>query len=241
MLPGLKKERVEVSISQCVHYCGFRYGHGEYHPYETYVARLHRGDPLDDIRREFIDFLLHYRPRHLGEALGITLSRRYPLWTYPWAGLLAFLRARPAAGWYRDASRIPDVLTHFSDAGIPRTHIQREYGWLHGAYEANAREGYRPEKYGYPLARMLQGANGQAAYLVMDGNHRISALSASGCCSVVIEHAPGRIVALRDCKKWRGVRNGFYTEEDAARVFNAYFSGNRRFRTQETGVPAILE
>jgi len=71
---------IEIPIRNCVHFCGFRYGHGDYNPYESYATRLHYGENLDAIRDQFIDFLQYYRPRDMGQALGISLSRNYPLW-----------------------------------------------------------------------------------------------------------------------------------------------------------------
>lgn len=241
-MPLLKKAllRIEVAIKQCVHYCGFRYGHGEYHPYETYIARLHHGEPLEDIRAQFIDFLLHYRPQDFGQALGVCLSRSYPLWAYPWATPWAFHRARLSGGWRSYASRLPDVLTHFSAEGISRRLIEKEYGWLHGAYEAIVREGYRPERHGFPSALKLRRADGRDAFLVLDGNHRISTLSTLGYRSVVIEHDPRRTVCAADVAGWYGVRSGLYSIEDATKVFEAYFHGNSRFRTGAVDVPAIV-
>ena len=76
--------RRTVAIADCVHFCAYRYGRGETNPYEQYAIGLAAGDPLDAVRSRFVDYLQHFRPRDLGEALGVDLSRAYPLWALPW-------------------------------------------------------------------------------------------------------------------------------------------------------------
>jgi len=220
---------VEMAVKQCVHYCGFRYGHGEYHPYETYVKRLHQRVPLNQIRDEFEQFLKFYRPRDLGQALGVGLSRQYPLWLYPWSSSLKYWRTTRTSGWYASPDKIPDIITHFSEGGVPRRMIENEYEWLHGAYESISLEGYQPEKYGYPYAQLLFGYNGNIACLMLDGNHRISVLSALGYKSVVVKYRQDKSVSIQDIDRWTGVKNGVYTKDDAESVFDAYFSGNLNY------------
>src|SRR5687768_15941388 len=77
-------EKIEVEISRGVHFAGFRYGHNEYNPYETYIIDLHNKVDEEVRRKKFIGFLQYDRPTNFGEALGITLSKSYPLWQYPW-------------------------------------------------------------------------------------------------------------------------------------------------------------
>lgn len=234
-----KAERVEAKISQCVHYAGFRYGHKEYNPYETYIRRLHEKEDISAIRAEFINFLLHYRPRCFGEALGINLSRKYPLWLYPWANKKKFWKINYASGWFKDPNKIPDIITHFSDSGIPMPMILKEYGWLHSAYQSIISNGYNPEVWGYPKARLFFKENGEAAYLMLDGNHRLSVLSTLGFSSLLLDHYPSDAVRNIDIDSWQGVRNGFFTKEDAVNIFEAYFSGNKKYYTTTTCPPIL--
>lgn len=215
-----------MDIKQCVHYCGFRYGHGEYHPYETYITRLHNEEPLENIRDEFKQFLKFYRPHDFGQLLGVDLSRQYPLWLYPWSSRLRYWRTRETSGWYASPDRIPDIITRFSDAGVPVRNVEKEYGWLHGAHESISAEGYRPEKYGYPHAQLLHGYDGKIACLMLDGNHRISTLSALGHESLVVKFHKNKSIHVENVDEWTGVKKRFYTKDDALSIFNVYFSGN---------------
>lgn len=227
-----------MDIKQCVHYCGFRYGNGEYHPYESYVTRLHRKEPLKKIRGEFEQFLKYYRPRDMGEVLGVELSRPYPLWLFPWSSRWKYWRTKESAGWSASAGQIPDIITHFSMAGVPRRMIDHEYGWLHGAYESISAEGYNPEKYGYPHGQLLLGHDGRIACLMLDGNHRVSALSALGYESLVVKYRQSKSVSIQHIDEWTGVKNGFYTKDDAVILFNGYFSGNPDYC--KSSVPASI-
>ena len=83
-----------IPLDGCVHYGAFRYGRGEDHPYETFVRLLGTENGSWRARRWLVEFLRYYRPEHLGEALGVELSTRQPLWSFPWG------RSRPAGtGW----------------------------------------------------------------------------------------------------------------------------------------------
>lgn len=230
---------IELEVSDCVHYGCFRYGHNEYHPYETYVRRLHRGDPPEDIRTELLEFLRGYRPRWLDQAIGISLPRQHPLWLFPWHPLWKFLTTGASSGWYSAPGRVPDIITSFSTAGIPRSLLEQEHGWLENTYHSIAQQGYLPNEYGYPTGRLLIGTGGKRACLLLDGNHRVSAISALGHSTLTVEVAHNHTVRLDQLERWPGVRAGFFAREEAESVFMAYFSGNRSYRMGDGNVHVI--
>jgi hypothetical protein len=218
---------ITVRVNECVHFGAFRYGHGDYHPYETFVARVHRREPIEEIRKEFETFLRHYRPRNFGEALGLKLEREYPLWLFPWSRLWRFLRAYPVGAWRQDPKDVPDIITHFSLQGIPRNMIEMEQHWLLQAYESISNLGYKPQQFGYPRGRLLVAEDGSHACILLDGNHRVSALSVLGASSVDVRCWSWDIVRQSSLNSWPGVRNGFFSRSDADLIFRAYFRGNR--------------
>jgi len=222
----------EISIDQCVHYCGFRYGRLEYNPYEQYLLDLLNHVPLLIARRRFVEFLVYYRPRHMGEALGlINLSKEYPLWVYPWQ------RFQPREftihkNWCNTPNDFPDILTHFCESGILSFRIDEEFFWLERALYSISENDYQPEHYNsYIRTLQLCRSDGKCAYLLLDGNHRVGTMSVLGHKTVKIEHKSTDIVFERDCDRWYGVQEGFFSREDALRIFNAYFEGNHNYRT----------
>ncbi len=210
----------EVPIRDCVHYCAFRYGRDELHPYEHYERGLAAGLPRDELRAAFVDFLRHYRPRTLGDALGLRLSRDYPLWHLPWT--LGWRRT----AWVAQPTDVVDVMTHFSERGIPSQVVEREYALHERAFERISREGYRPGLLRHARVVELQGAS-RSAYLVTDGNHRIGALSALGARTVTVSSVLGGRVVRARADRWPLVRLGRMTLADALAVFDAYHEGNR--------------
>ena len=218
----------EFYLDECVHFGAFRYGKGNYHPYETYVHRLCRGEPLPDIRAEFEEFLRGYRPKDLGDALGIELERRYPLWLYPWQSRLKILFAPRSSGWYRSPGAVPDIITSFSARGISRARVVEEFGWLEQVYFSIVERGYRPDEYGYPRGRLLECKDRGRVCLLLDGNHRASALSAVGQKRLLVAIPDRKPITNADIDSWHGVRTGVFTRGDAARIFSAYFDGNSR-------------
>jgi hypothetical protein len=213
-------QELTVALRDCVHYCGFRYGRGELNPYEQFAHGLAAGMPPSEVRAQFIDFLRHYRPRTLGAALGLSLTRDYPLWQLPWSWPLGRRDA-----WVDEPAQVVDVMTHFSRRGIPRSLVELECGWHEAAQRRMTAQGYRPRELGFAHVRVLQGAT-RAAYLVTDGNHRISALSALGTESLVVRRSYARSVQRAHAKHWPLVRLGMMALEDALAVFDRYHEGN---------------
>lgn len=226
---------VKLKISECVHFCAFLYGRGRYNPYETYVRDLHHGREMNELYSEFVDFLVGYRPRTLGEALGLSLDRDYPLWLFPWSRPWKFWNIDTRKGWYDDPADIPDIITHFSESGIPSWMVEQEIGWLADAYNSIATLGYQPERFGYPTGNLLDGGARGRACIIRDGNHRISSLSALGFESVQVRCTGWNRVSLDELDRWSGVKNRFFTKDDAERIFMAYLDGNRHYCVGQGG------
>ncbi len=229
----LAGRRVTVPIANCVHYGAFRYGRGEAHPYETYARKAAEGDARG-ARAWLVEFLRYYRPRHFGAALGVELSREYPLWNYPWA------HAAPAPGaWLAEPNDAPDILTFYAEAGILWFRIEQEFFWLESTLHSIRREGYRPRQSGGIVGRKLVRADGAEAFLILDGNHRLSALAALGHQSVELIYLPSSTVREADACRWRQVVRGAFSEPDARAVLRAYFEGNSRWRIADAPAPLI--
>lgn len=225
--------RVTVSICECVHYGAFRYGREEPHPYETFARMLVRDRDRAGARAWFVDFLQHYRPKNLGEALGVKLSAVHGLWHYPWAKRLPADR-----GWFEDPLGFPDIVTQFCPEGILWFRIEQEFFWLERAVYSIRRFGYQPDPANPLSARQLVRADGTTAYLILDGNHRLSARAALGHPTVELSWLPHETVREEELADWPQVRKHVFTAADAAAIFGAYFTGNPNVRT--TGTPAPL-
>lgn len=228
-----------VPTDECVHYGAFRYACGAVNPYEEYALALVRGEPLAPARARFIDFLRHYRPRHLGEALGVTLTREYGLWQLPWvAGAAPPAHGPP--GWTEDPDDAPDIITHFSPHGVLRFRVEEEFLWAEKLFYSLRRRGFDPKLAAHPIeACELRADDGAKRYLILDGNHRVSALVARGEKAVTVRFAPLKSVREAALPRWPQVADGTFSAGDARLVFRAYFDGNRRPRTTEVAAPVL--
>lgn len=230
-----------VSLSNCVHYCAFRYGRNAYHPYESYVRSIANGEPAEFRQDRFIEFLQHYRPRDLGEALGCSdhLTAKYPLWNFPWDRIDP-MKFNLQCGWSDDPDDSPDIVTHFSPNGIPRHRIEEEFFWLDRAWRSIRDNGYRPFRFrSFIRVRTFRRIDGAEAHLILEGNHRLAALSALGCKSLAVYQAPGTTVLEAKSNQWPGVVAGYFDVADALRIFHAYFEGNSNYRTNDCAAPVI--
>ena len=228
-----KKTVQEVPICECVHYCGFSYGKKAVNPYEQYLRTLVEGGGPRR-RTVFLDFLRYYRPRNMDEALAITRAAPAPLWFFPWQEPNS---DSMSGGWVDDPYDVPDIITHFSEKGILEWRILEEFCWLERALYSIHRFGYQPETYNCFINLLpFIKKNGERRYLVLDGNHRISALSALGVktCIATIQ----RPILSENVSSWPGVVSGFFSPCDALLLFNAYFNRAAAWRT--TDVPAKI-
>jgi hypothetical protein len=212
----------EVAIADCVHFCGFRYGRDEFNPYENYIRGLVAGKTLAQVRERFVDFVRYYRPRNLGEALGVATTKQVPLWWLPWKSWLKLMQ--PGA-WQESTDDVLDILTYFSPRGIEWSRIEEEFFWMERALRTMSKPGYQPEKFGYIDVFELRG-NESSRFLVIDGNHRLSALYATGQQRALVRQRPFHLANRKHAWLWPLVLSKHVAHRDALSIFDAYFAGN---------------
>lgn len=234
MKPGLLHRIRTIAIEDCVHYCGFHYGRTAFNPYENYVIGLAREESVDSLRAGFTDFIRYYRPRSLGEALGVVTNRPVPLWLLPWKSWRKLWRP---GGWCSSPQRVPDILTYFCEQGVLRSRIEEEFFWLERAWSAIREQGYQPQRFGYIEVLELH-RSGQSVFLVLDGNHRLSALAAMGMREVRVRQRRWFRINRHLARFWPLVMSGHIDHADALKLFDAYFDGQTR--PMRATVPAVL-
>lgn len=211
----------EIAIADCVHYCGFLYGHNKCNPYENYISGLANKCLVADLRERFVDFIRHYRPKDIGEALSVTTTTSVPLWLLPWK---SWLKLYCPGGW-QESTDVVDIFTSFSPKGVEWRCIEREFKWLERAWSAIRNQGYLPERYGYIQVFELR-AETHSRFLIIDGNHRLSALHALGKQRVVVRQ-PHFFSATRSrARFWPLVLSGHVPHQDALKIFDGYLRGN---------------
>jgi hypothetical protein len=193
-------------------------------PYEAYARGLASGRPVTEVRQEFVEYLRRYRPTGISEALGVRLTRDQPLWHLPWRKP-AVVKAEP--GWVDEPDRVVDVMSFFAPEGVSLVALEREFHWHENAFRNIAKDGYQPAKFSHIRVREFRRAD-ESVFLVLDGNHRLSALSALQCQDVEVKQARGTRVLRSDAASWPMVRNGSIGIEDALAIFDGYFSGVSR-------------
>ncbi len=206
-----------IHACDCRHYCGFRYGSGSVNLYENYMVGLHEGISTNELENRFIDGLRWYRPRSMAQVLEVEFENVIPLWCFPWSRRYAV-----HAGWVKEPVDVPDILTHFTESGIPLSRIREEISWLQLAYRSVGQRGYQPG-----LFRHVQVVEVNTRinrfYLVVDGNHRTSAMVAQG-----IDRFPARVVARVDFShvdQMPQVRSGVYSMTEAMLLYDRYLAG----------------
>lgn len=208
----------DIAINECVHYRGFRYGGFGNNIYEDFILGLANNVDITQLRSIFTKRVLAYKGKDFSSALNIKLSRKYTPWIYPWT--LRTLRKGVLPNY--SPTENPDIICHYSPEGILTSHINREFFWLERAYKAISSSGYRPELYGYINLACLRNKT-EKRYLVLDGNHRLSAAHALGISKVKANVIYPLLWDKRISKFWPGVISKNFSHEDAITIFERYF------------------
>jgi hypothetical protein len=221
-----KKVR-DVGINSCRHYCGFRYGDESVtNPYQDYIVGLYKGIDKPILRERFIHFLSVYRPHNIDEALNIKLSKPYALWIFPW-GKYTEKHFNSVSNWVEDPLDVPDIITHYSENGIYQFRIEEEFVWGEKALRSIEKHNYAPNKFNsYIEACKLVDKNGNFCFLILEGNHRLSALFATG--QTTFKCDIRLTIYEKDVRQWASVKAGYFSEQDAIDILRAYVGGNTK-------------
>ena len=224
-----------VPVDACYHYRGARYGGFGNHPYEDYLCGLARGDERHALRQRIADLLLNSRPRTMDQALSLELGD-WPIWQYPWVPA-----PRRPVSELTDPHANTDPMCHWCAGGVLASQVNREFGWLEGAFDNLQRLGYQPETYGFVRCLELRSTD-RSAYIVLDGNHRLGAWFALGHSVMDVKLARSPKVRREDVERWPRVRDGSIGPDRALRIFDRYFERvNPPLRTMNPGCLIIDE
>lgn len=103
-------------------------------------------------------------------------------------------------------------------------------------------KGYHPLQYGsIPEVTLLVRSDGDMRAVRYNGHHRLSILAHLGTdrLFVVIPSVSIGVVRESDVENWYYVKQGFCTQEDALRIFHAFFTLNGRERIEYLGLPSV--
>ncbi|GAB1408848.1 hypothetical protein MASR1M90_00020 [Desulfovibrionales bacterium] len=183
--------------------------------YEDYIVGLVNNADLDFLRIQFIKRILGSRTKFLAETLDLKLKKQYYNWDYPW-------NFRSKKNHIYSAYSNPDIVCHTSKEGVLISHINREFIWLEQALRQIKNFGYLPDKYSYITVLKLKYYDNRS-YIVLDGNHRISALSALGYKRCKVRIFNKFFLNFRYRFLWITLLNQKYSIGDAEKVFLRYF------------------
>jgi len=218
MFMNCQKSTIEnISIKDCRHFRGYRYGLFSNNLYEDYLYDLKNNCDINEIRLKFIRRILGTRTTHFAETLGINLTKNYANWDYPWNALKTTSMFSP--------SKNPDIVCHASQNGVLVSHINREFKWLEDAYLSIGNNNYLPKLYGYITVLRLK-FNNRYSFLVLDGNHRISALAASGETHCLMNVFSNFSLNNKLWYLWFGLLFRGYAKIDAQAILSRYFWEN---------------
>ena len=156
-----------------------------------------------------------FRPSSTGQALGLNLENDLPLFVYPWGvfGSGSKRQTNP------ELSRFcgPSTLEFLND----EKHRVRQL-------TANLKKyGYRPNEYPHSHIQgvWLTSVNGRQKFVVLQGNHRMAALSFLGYTGIDVRTDLFVVGEIRESEvlTWPLVQAGLINEDEALTIFKRFF------------------
>ena len=184
---------------------------------------------------QYFDELLFLHDPYYQESAG---SRRFYLGTYPWGGLT---KADSAVGgipfgWFYDENEDKDTKSLWGYGRnlwyqpCDQFTLEEEDKVTQKVYESLT-QGYYPYLYcSFPSVAMLIRNDSEKRALILDGHHRLSALSFLGYQNIKVEITEE--IKESEVDRWFYVQQGDCTKKRALEIFYAFFEINGRERVE---------
>ena len=207
---------------------GVRFTGGHHHLTET--IKRYQDDPHVDCRDTLLwSFLKEFHPNSTQDALGLRSSEEpLQLFSYPWGDL-----GKSELGQSKQA-----LHSRFCGPSTDQF-VREEFDRTIKLFQQVRELGYRPYRYPHSFVGgfWLKSNDGQKVFVVLQGNHRVSALACCG--SVELDVRPVRTcpwtINEADVLDWPLVRSGLCSATDASEIFSAFFRDNGPFVADRLG------
>lgn len=160
---------------------------------------------------------------------------RPPFGIYPWGSFIA--QSKYNGGIAKN------VFTSHLCGPTEDSIIEINYNNLIRLYNELRTNGYRPWSYGKGFigGTMLERTDGEKRFVVLEGNHRMAALSHLGFTKILARYQPSAFKVIRESEvmEWYYVRNGKCSEREALYYFDLFFKSDGNERASVLGVKKL--
>ena len=154
----------------------------------------------------------------ISDLVGINNEKPLPLFIYPWGS------------FRKDDNFIKDSRNSRFCGPSSDLFIKEELKRIISLYKDLKKNGYTPMVYPHSFiaGTWLESCSGNKVFVVMQGNHRMAALSFLNHKRIEVRTVPylKGIIKEKDIKKWPLVREKICEENNARKIFNFFFENN---------------
>lgn len=168
------------------------------------------------LRTPVFNFHKNFCPATTGEALGLRLENDLPLFVYPWGVF--------GTGAMSTEKKV--LVSRFCGPSTSEF-IHQEEERIVSLKDLLVRDGYAPSRYpnSYIQGVWLVSKSHDRRFVVLQGNHRMAILSYLGYSKVEVRSDMFNVrkVCEVDAKTWPLVKAGIISEDEAIKIFRAFF------------------
>ena len=249
----LEESFVSIPTNLITNEYAFSFGDSGWHYFRDILAVYEQNPKMTMCDSTFFHFFQHERIRSvrylndllfLHDANGRSQSNAYDFYlgTYPWGEWDKIDDKTGGVAWGHHHDHVEGKMTRDLHGyrrnpwHQPGNDYPLEIEWNQTIHVHHSMKlGYRPAFYGsYPEVVLLVRRDGEMRAVVSQGQHRVSSLSHLGRTKLVVmvKRDSMKTIHEDDVQDWYYVRNGLCTQEQALRIFNAFFELDGRERVK---------
>ena len=225
MLNNLIKSALKVrliDIEQAVTIFGRQFSEEGLHPIVKTIKEYQSNRKINVENTSLYRYHNKFTPDDMCQAFGQRSSLcSLPLFVFPW-------------GKFRiGCNKIKDPLRSRFCGPTEPSRIQREFLDSINLYLNIKNNGYQLIKHRSIIGgTFIISKNSKKRFIVLQGNHRVSALAALGHKKVLVYTMRGYLSKIEESKldSWKEVRKGNCNKDLAIEIFNSFFNGKGNFK-----------
>ncbi len=216
MISSLLKVRI-INIEQAVTIFGRGFTAGCAHPLVETIKEYEDNPSLDFTETTLYEYHAKFKPKNTNAALGITEQcNGLPLFQYPWGGF--------RLSYQGNKDQLSSRFCGPSNDGL----VRDEFNTTIALYNDIKKNGYKLIRNKSIIGgTFLVKENGEKRFVVLQGNHRMSVLSALGYKNLFVYTMKGYQEYIRESSlnDWIMLNKVSCPNAISRKVFNAFFDG----------------
>ncbi len=211
-----------INVDQAVTIFGRQFNKEGFHPIVKTIKEYQRNEDISVENTSLYRYHNKFTPEDMCQAFGYDSSMcDLPLYVFPW-------------GKFRlGCNKLKDRLKSRFCGPTELGQIQKQYNDTINLYKSIKKSGHQVVRHKSVIGgTYIINKNNDKRFIVLQGNHRMSVLSALGYDKVLVYTMDGYLKKIEESKidSWKEVLRGNCGKDLALKIFNSFYNGKGNFK-----------